>query len=653
MNNIFINNNDIDGLQFGSSSVSKVYFGDTLVYEDVAFPNLCYDVTNDISTYTATTFEDVFDTSSDKWYKLNNLDQYEEYGLYEDVSSLSDATYYNGKLVVYNNHEYEYSNGWNDLGEPTQVPVLPSEYTELDYVLFSGTPLVISDLYAKSTLVSHLKFYYTSPKGAALYGSQGATDTADYRFFKSSAGTSYLDVMDSRLSGNWFSNSTVYEVEIGNNYIKHTSGATVIASGTPRTFDYSGIAEYKMTLGNTDQGRIYHLKVWDKSKLVKDMYPCYRNADDALGMYDIVSDTFYAGSDASGSVTSTTVTQYPKEYTEKYDPSNNLTFTSMTEANSYDGCVYVGMTAYIDGAKYILSENHEWIPNYLRLKAVSGDATVGMSFTDDYRPNLSYSADGTRTWTTWDFSNITIPQDKTIYFKGNNPVSGISYCYNSSTSTTNPSWTYVRNSFTMSGYVESSGSIMSLVHGDNVSNTTIPNGAKGYGGVFCAVFADCTGLTTAPELPATSVNQGAYKNLFSGCISLTKAPELPATTLGFDCYNNMFLGADLKECPILPATTLVEACYRGMFARNINLIAAPYLPAETLVKDCYRDMFASCSNLNFIKAKFTTTPSTTYTSGWVSDVASSGTYVKNSAASYTTRGIYAIPSNWTIKSETM
>jgi hypothetical protein len=60
-------------------------------------------------------------------------------------------------------------------------------------------------------------------------------------------------------------------------------------------------------------------------------------------------------------------------------------------------------------------------------------------------------------------------------------------------------------------------------------------------------------------------------------------------------------------------------------------------------------MFTNCSKLNYIKAMFTTTPSTTYTQNWVSGVAASGTFVKNSAASWDVSGVHGIPSGWTVE----
>jgi hypothetical protein len=68
-----------------------------------------------------------------------------------------------------------------------------------------------------------------------------------------------------------------------------------------------------------------------------------------------------------------------------------------------------------------------------------------------------------------------------------------------------------------------------------------------------------------------------------------------------------------------------------------------------LAYDCYDNMFNGCTNLNYIKAMFTTTPSSTYTGNWVSGVASSGTFVKNSAAGWNVTGDNGVPTGWTVE----
>jgi hypothetical protein len=60
-------------------------------------------------------------------------------------------------------------------------------------------------------------------------------------------------------------------------------------------------------------------------------------------------------------------------------------------------------------------------------------------------------------------------------------------------------------------------------------------------------------------------------------------------------------------------------------------------------------MFNGCSSLTYIKAMFTTTPSSTYTNNWVLGVTSTGTFVKNSEASWTNTGNSGIPINWTVE----
>ena len=89
--------------------------------------------------------------------------------------------------------------------------------------------------------------------------------------------------------------------------------------------------------------------------------------------------------------------------------------------------------------------------------------------------------------------------------------------------------------------------------------------------------------------------------LFNGCSVLTSAPELPATTLEEDCYQGMFFNCtSLKSAPKLPATTLTEGCYAYMFAYCTSLTSAPVLPATTLAGNCYEGMFWGCTKLSTV-----------------------------------------------------
>ena len=115
---------------------------------------------------------------------------------------------------------------------------------------------------------------------------------------------------------------------------------------------------------------------------------------------------------------------------------------------------------------------------------------------------------------------------------------------------------------------------------------------------FCSLFKDCAVLTSAPELPATTLANECYHCMFSGCTSLTSAPKLPATTLADYCYSIMFSGCtSLTAAPKLPAKKLAGKCYYNMFFGCTSLTAAPKLPATTLANNCYADMFCGCTSL--------------------------------------------------------
>jgi len=167
------------------------------------------------------------------------------------------------------------------------------------------------------------------------------------------------------------------------------------------------------------------------------------------------------------------------------------------------------------------------------------------------------------------------------------------------------------------------------------------------------MFRDCTSLTSAPELPGTTLSwlvDRCYAFMFQNCTSLTQAPELPATELASHCYYGMFYGCtNLTSAPELPAETLTDYCYYSMFKGCTSLISVPELPATKLEYYCYFGMFSGCTNLNYIKCLATDIPATNCTNNWVNGVAASGTFVKAPSMTGWTTGASGIPTNWTVE----
>jgi hypothetical protein len=169
---------------------------------------------------------------------------------------------------------------------------------------------------------------------------------------------------------------------------------------------------------------------------------------------------------------------------------------------------------------------------------------------------------------------------------------------------------------------------------------------------FCYshMFISCSLLTIVPEiLPATTLAYSCYDFMFNGCTSLVTAPELPATTLTTYCYANMFNNCtSLVTAPELPATELADNCYYAMFSDCTALTTTPELPATKLTKSCYYCMFIRCNNLQYIKCLATNISAYNCTYYWVSGLSNTGTFIKHPDMTGWKTGTNGIPSGWTV-----
>lgn len=140
--------------------------------------------------------------------------------------------------------------------------------------------------------------------------------------------------------------------------------------------------------------------------------------------------------------------------------------------------------------------------------------------------------------------------------------------------------------------VACTGDIRTLLDWDNYTTVNTENA------MFINLFENCSVLTSAPELPATSLADNCYYCMFLGCTNLKSAPKLPAPTLTTCCYFGMFsMCTNLKTAPELPAEALAYQCYDSMFSGCTNLKTAPKLPAKASRWECYANMFSGCTNL--------------------------------------------------------
>ena len=283
--------------------------------------------------------------------------------------------------------------------------------------------------------------------------------------------------------------------------------------------------------------------------------------------------------------------------------SQPKTYYYHISANEYGNAYLYG--TFAEGATVSVDAGYTPV-DYTFSKEVHPNGTIaGKSYALDARPYLTFTADQPQTFKVSTYQSYTL--DESIQYSLNGGVwtkldvgtkitfggdnGALRLRGKSSGGTASSAYQYAFISFGDSKVkVTCSGDIRTLVDYDNYVTVSTANAR------FCYLFKECASLTTAPELPATTLADRCYCGMFYKCAGLTTAPELPATTLADYCYSSMFsYCAGLTTAPELPAITLAPHCYQQMFYHCAGLTTAPELPATTLAEGCYQQMFQSTS----------------------------------------------------------
>lgn len=351
----------------------------------------------------------------------------------------------------------------------------------------------------------------------------------------------------------------------------------------------------------------------------------------------------------------------------------------------------------------------EW--PYLKFTS-EGTSTIGLSFTtgddDEVRDKRFYYSYDAESWNLISFSfkrsttyvtytsstDLTISNHAPVYIRGDNVDE----------KRTITMWdNIILVNFSSTGdNIRCYGNMMSLY---SYSSTIIQVPEYGFQGTFRScnnlikapalpatilgkaayhgMFSNCTSLQIPPvELCASSLSDSCYQEMFSGCTSLQRTPKITVLSAPFQvcmnmfsgcsalrdasnvklpssgylqtrCFSNMFKNCtSLQTAPELSSTSLGVECYSSMFAGCSSLVKAPELPAVTVGTRCYSSMFTNCTRLAYVKAMFTNEPNyggIGATDKWLTGVSSSGTFVKNSAATWDVTGESGIPEGWIVE----
>ena len=547
-------------------------------------------------------YDDAFVKANMKWYKRNNLNEYEEYGVYALTNDLDSITHYDGKLAVVGTTEYEWSSvsGWAEVGvyEDEQHVIEVSEETAHE---LRGTELPTTFKIPKSDIEGWLDMNIRCEGGGEL---RISADRYEY---------------------GWEIQGTVYD---DGEYLNYS---------LPLEAPQSVIIEDVMLMGMGTYHIMYGTKNITVEYVERDepygakSYPMISVADGDTDVYYglpayIDGDVYiYSKNNAWRKVEGTSL-----NYFKLVPTSGNAKFNLSASAPFY--------VSYDDGLSWSYTTNMMKVAEgaHVLLKAtnlpIEWQKGIGAISSDGY-----FNAEGNIMSLVYgdNFSGQTSLVEK----------DGVFFNLFSKCTTLLSAENLLLPATTLAPYCYDSmfADCTSLTTAPTIPATTLANAY----GCYNNMFQGCTSLTTAPSLPATTLASDCYSHMFWGCTNLTTAPTtLPATTLDYGCYVGMFsFCTSLTTAPELPAMTLTERCYLQMFSNCTSLTTAPTLPATTLASECYRYMFNGCSSLSSITCLATGFVYKS-TEPWVTGVAASGTFTTPSSTDWLS-GDNGIPNGWT------
>lgn len=308
-----INFTGLKSIKIGSGSTeATVYFRGTKLWPSVISPTFA--VVDDITTYTDTTYVDVYDRKTSSWYKLNDLKVYEKYGIYEKVTTLDRATAF---VKVDLNNQWRKSTYWS----------------QTDYTCYeSNSNYNVNNGYSSMKVII--------PKGISsvtVYFGSDAESTYDY---------SVLWQLDKNNPTSNPNDTTSGVVASSKGNQKSKIAYTYTISDTSKShFFWITYRKDSSNHSGTDRGYLLIKQVIGGASVYPDKLVIYNNDE-------------YRWNDNQwlrlGSITNSV---YPLQYTEKDTPPALISFNSVEERDAYTG-VYNGLICHVGDDYY--KYNNGW-----------------------------------------------------------------------------------------------------------------------------------------------------------------------------------------------------------------------------------------------------------------------------------------------------
>lgn len=273
----------------------------------------------------------------------------------------------------------------------------------------------------------------------------------------------------------------------------------------------------------------------------------------------------------------------------------NISFTKVYKGATEFAKAYVGSTLVYDNGSQPQPEPS--VPDTVRFKSLTGESTISLAHLGS-----SYSLSATTDGVNWELmtgsSSYTLQAGKSVWIKGSGSNREASY-----------------TQFAITGGVSLSGDV-SCFTAKSSSPTSLS---------FFHFFEGCD-IIDARDLTfgENYVNQQAFNQMFKSCTKMVYGPRT------------------------LPKTTSSMAnCFDKMFQYCSSMVESPFMPGTAIPQYGASRMYEGCTSLSKIVCLATSFGSNA-TTNWVSNVAATGTFYKDSGTTWST-GVSGIPTGWVVR----
>lgn len=182
--------------------------------------------------------------------------------------------------------------------EPEPTPILPEGYTQLNYIQSTGTQYIDTGFKPSNytRVVADFMFDSWGSETTFVFGVQNTANTSRYCLGASSSGTMRNDYGTQYTSVDAINLGTRYTADKNQNVFTY-SGSTQTWTQTAETFSntihmYLFARNYGTSFGYL-KGKIYNLKIYNNTTLIRNFVPAKLNSDGSLGLFDTVFKEFY------------------------------------------------------------------------------------------------------------------------------------------------------------------------------------------------------------------------------------------------------------------------------------------------------------------------------------------------------------------------